>query len=820
MLDALAITEQKTLRRHNARQDRVAASQGYGGTIGGVRITEACLPSLSRTISEELEWPHYGIRAFAYVTKTLDRDVIAATVLRSLLHSIAMGTTLRGACDHIAGAVRAEAWAAGLLQKDPRLHARIKRAVSLRHADVAYRQQAARGIAARIAGYKGTEWSKRDRIVAGGFLLNCVLKCLGHMFVIEKHEGEHYPQVTQEALGLAERAVEECLRRNPAWIPCVEPPKPWTRLSDGGYWDERTRLSAQVVRAYHKDRVAAIKAAMVDGSMQPHIDGLNALQSVAWTINHRVLDVLKWTVENDVPVAGVPSAYVSAPPRLSDEEWKDENKRRLQRHRISQVKQHNRRLKCDRILFAEDMAIAEMLAPEQRFYTPQNLDWRGRVYSLTHFAFPRDDRVRALFLFAEGLPIGEEGLYWLKVHCANVGDFGKVSKRPFAERVAWVDERLDAIMDIAQNPHSTAVLRQPGRHIQEDLRWTKADKPFLFLAACMELSSALAAGTSFLTKLPVSFDGSCSGLQHLCAMTRAEEGALVNLTPQEVPQDVYQTVAALVQDRVQQDALAGDGLAKRCLAYGITRSVVKRNVMTYSYSSKKFGMGRQQVEDLMRPLSIDVLAGALDEHPFGDDDGLAASKYLAAHVYDAIEQVVHRPAQAMTFLQKLARVLAHEGKPLSWTTPTGLPWINRYHESNVKRVELWLQDARVTVTTADGHKKEIAKDRAANGVAPNFVHALDAAHLILTVNACVREGITSLATVHDSFGCLAPQAGRFRDIIREQFVEMYETHDVLAEALACAKRDLTVHNWDRLPAIPARGTLNLKEVLNAEYAFA
>jgi DNA-directed RNA polymerase, mitochondrial len=60
----------------------------------------------------------------------------------------------------------------------------------------------------------------------------------------------------------------------------------------------------------------------------------------------------------------------------------------------------------------------------------------------------------------------------------------------------------------------------------------------------------------------------------------------------------------------------------------------------------------------------------------------------------------------------------------------------------------------------------------------------------LLVNAAVAQGITSVATVHDSCGCLAPQAERFRRIIREQFVKMYEDHDVLQEVLDWARKDL------------------------------
>jgi DNA-directed RNA polymerase len=123
---------------------------------------------------------------------------------------------------------------------------------------------------------------------------------------------------------------------------------------------------------------------------------------------------------------------------------------------------------------AEDVRTAEMLSQHDRFWTPVSCDWRGRVYPMSHFNFQRDDRVRALFLFADGAPIGTEGLYWLKVHLANCGDFEKISKRPLEERVAWVDQNMEMIQATATVP-------------LQERKWTEADKPFLFLAVCMEL---------------------------------------------------------------------------------------------------------------------------------------------------------------------------------------------------------------------------------------------------------------------------------------------------------------------------------------------
>jgi DNA-directed RNA polymerase len=358
-----------------------------------------------------------------------------------------------------------------------------------------------------------------------------------------------------------------------------------------------------------------------------------------------------------------------------------------------------------------------------------------------------------------------------------------------------------------------------------DERWHEADKPWQFLAACMELVAAavaLDAAQSYRTHLPIAFDGSCSGLQHLCMMTKAPEGSLVNLTANDLPADIYQTVADVVQSRIENDIEAGGDdahLAKLWLDHGVTRKLVKRNVMTFAYSSKQFGMSQQHMEDTMRPLALEVLKGVYAQHPLGPDGGRAAAKYLARHTYDAICQIVRLPAEAMTFLQTIARGLAHEGKCLSWVTPTGLPCANRYYEMQIQRVRLWMHDTAIRISVADGHSRTVDKASAANAIAPNVVHSLDAAHLCLTANAAKAEGIVT-ATVHDSFACHAPNASRFRDIIREQLVAMYDNHDVLAEIRQSALSAITSANSHRIPKEIEHGTLDRQQTLRSPFAFA
>jgi DNA-directed RNA polymerase len=662
------------------------------------------------------------------------------------------------------------------------------------------------------------KWSKENTIYAGNWLLCGALSACPDVFTTDDY---HFPTITEGGLDIALAAVDYAVANNPMFLPMTSPPEPWTDHHKGGYPDMRHSPKSVLVRTRLKETVGAVRAAIRSGQMAPVLNAVNATQSVAWRINEPVLDVLRECIARHIAVPSLPPLSDLPKPVKPDtwENMSDEEQRHWKSRAVS-VRTRNRGLVGERVLLNEDTSTARLLVGRP-FWTPCNLDWRGRVYPLPHFNFQRDDRVRALFLFDTGASIGAEGIEALKVQVANTGDFGKISKRPIQERIEWTNTHLDEILAMAAHPTGTA-----------HRWWIDADKPFLFLAACMELRNALDIGPSFITRLPCSYDGSCSGLQHLCAMTRAEEGALVNLTSSPLPQDVYETVAQQVRARIGAE---DNKFSRLCMSFGIDRKLVKRNVMTYSYSSKKFGMSQQHLEDLMRPLAFQVLDGSLDVHPFASDedvktlkdgrvvkvaDGVAASKYLAAHVYEAIEQTVTKPALAMAFLQKCARALAHEGKPLEWTTPTGLPWSNRYHVAQIKKLTLYLHDVPVQVNLAVGDEKQIDKDKSANSVAPNFVHALDAAHLALTVNACFSEDITQVATVHDSFGCLAPHAARFNQIIREQFVAMYENNDVLAQVLESASAALTVHNRERLPEPVEYGSLNLKGVLDAQYAFA
>ena len=105
---------------------------------------------------------------------------------------------------------------------------------------------------------------------------------------------------------------------------------------------------------------------------------------------------------------------------------------------------------------------------------------------------------------------------------------------------------------------------------------------------------------------------------------------------------------------------------------------------------------------------------------------------------------------------------------------------------------------------------EVDKRQQRNGIAPNFVHSCDAAHMHLLINAADRAGIGHLAFIHDDYGALAPDIPKLHELIRSTFVDMYQSYDPL---LAFKDR----HGI--LKEIPKSGSLDITKVKDSVYFF-
>lgn len=717
-------------------------------------------------------------------------------------------------------------------------------------------------------------WSEHEQVRMGEALI-CAASSTGLFEIVTRKltggRTQLYYVLSDEGRALCLATDEAAKLAPPILRPMLVPPRPWETPTTGAYLTDALARTVKLVRTRCPEQQALIGKMAAKGKLDRIMKSTTAMGNVPLRIRKSILELRTWAFESGIELEGtLPQRTPLLRPISTLVSTNDPSQTRKLRTQDAHVRRVNEGIAPNLLSWHATSREAEELAHEPEFYLPHNLDFRGRVYPVSAFSHHSTDATKALFEFANGKPLGTSGLYWLAVHLANCGDFGKISKRPYDERVQWVADNAEMIRRVALDPYT-------------NLEWLEADAPFSFVAACGEYEAAMNQGEAFISHLPVALDGSNSGVQHYSAAQRAEEGRLVNLTPEPEPQDLYAAVgAAVARDcaryagwyvRVSGKALVADewldrlnGLldeihniraadtgedkeltklikarvaplkrrAEVCAAVlwhieGIGRSTVKRNVMTYCYSSEAFGMSQQLRADFMDPLALKVLAGKLPRHPFGDDDGRVAAGFLGKRVYRACVQVLPRVAAAMKWLQQASQVLAHEGHGVLMVTPLGFPMLQKITEWETKRVKIHVLDREVAVkgslkrvdlnlTTAP--KRTVLKDKQASAIAPNVIHACDATHLHMTVLGLLDAGVSDFLLIHDSFATHAGAVPVLAKTLRDAFVALYASWNPLTDVRGVAVKRLSDEGRGKLQPVPEQGALDLEKIRLSEYCFS
>lgn len=620
----------------------------------------------------------------------------------------------------------------------------------------------------------------KDEVVLGLQVLSCVMEAGLFQLVEPEDRGYRTLEFTDDAVRQMHDLQEWQRYMHPIYRPMVAKPR---SVAEGSYLDQRLASTVQMVKTMNKEQKAMIAGAVKAGAK--FVEACDTIQSVPLTINPWILPVIEKAYHAGLAIGSVPTS------RLPEGKTPDDRRLRSQ-------------LKSQQAGFLTDLNEAKHYTQYEEVFLPATMDFRGRVYAKPHLNHQRADYVKAMWLFAEGKPLTYRGLEELKIHIANTGDFQKMSKAPFADRIKWVDDNFPRIYETVQDPWS-------------DLWWTEADSPFCFMAACHAYCEWFENPETYVCHLPIAIDGSCSGLQHYSAMLRDSIGAKsVNLVPTEQPEDVYKEVANIVNELVLADH--DDPLAKEWLAHKIDRKVTKRATMTLCYGSKQYGWREQLMEDFMNQYKKEIAVGKREVHPFSEPG--KASGYMAKKLDKALRMTVKAAVEGMDWLQETSSLLAKENKPITWTTPVGFPVVNGYYEPIIKDIDIKVRGRRYRNKLLLGYTDKLKATKQRSTIAPNFVHSFDACHLMMVALQAKKEGINSFLLIHDSFGCLPSDMERFSEIVREQFVELYKHHDPFMAVHHTAHVALSEKNREKLEMPPAKGSLNIEDVVNSKYAFA
>lgn len=187
--------------------------------------------------------------------------------------------------------------------------------------------------------------------------------------------------------------------------------------------------------------------------------------------------------------------------------------------------------------------------------------------------------------------------------------------------------------------------------------------------------------------------------------------------------------------------------------------------------------------------------------------------FLTPILWESIGEVVIAARAAMTWIQDCSSVISKAGHDIEYTSPIGFPVLQRKMKYTSKQIETQIGGRlRIRIGT-NTNKIDTAKQR--QGSSPNLVHHADATHMMMTINACEAAGIDDFAMIHDDFGTHACDAGAMQKIISETFVDLHANHDILADFKQIHEDTHDIV----LPDLPARGSLDIQDVLKSDYFF-
>jgi DNA-directed RNA polymerase len=652
--------------------------------------------------------------------------------------------------------------------------------------------------------------------MVGMKLIDLTMETLGWFDVDTRTIGRHRTQklliATPELLAQMEQHHSLTATMRPMYEPMVVKPRDWSTPTNGGYLSSYVRpikLVKITSKGYYEE--------LSHTEMPVVYAAVNAMQSTAWAINEPILAVLKEFWDRGHAVAGLPARMGQEIPSKPFDIETNEDARTAWRHAAAKVYQSNTEERSKRLNVVFTIDISERYKVYPSLYMPYQLDFRGRIYAVPAFNPQGPDHMKALLHFSNGKPLGANGAQWLAMHGANVAGNDKVS---LEARVQWVLDNEQEIVTCGKNP-----LAERGWYTE--IGGISIDKPWQFLAFCIEWAGYCVEGDAFVSRLAVALDGSCSGLQHYSGMLRDEiGGAAVNLIAADKPSDVYAMVADKVNSSLKAIIASGCSpngkqedvtFAAQWLEFGVTRKVTKRSVMTLAYGSKQYGFKEQVLEDTLKPAFRAHQKSGLP-FPF-EGDGFKAASFMAAQIWEAVTATLVKSVEAMQWLQKAAVAVSDVGLPIRWSTPVGFPVMQAYWDIKSQIVKTSLQ-GKILKVTMGVHVDKLDRKSQVNGIGANFIHSCDAAHMMLCTVRATQEGIHSFAMIHDSFGTLAADTEDLFRIVRESFVEQYEEIDVLEEFRSEILRQLGTDGGDELPALPARGTLDLQGVLDSRFCFA
>ena len=452
---------------------------------------------------------------------------------------------------------------------------------------------------------------------------------------------------------------------------------------------------------------------------------------------------------------------------------------------------------------------------DQKFYNGMSNDKYGRTYSnASALQWQGDDFNRGLMLFDNAVELGKDGKDHFAQAFMNISGFDKIPLRERLKLYDLIDE--DLILKTAADPFANDWWRTKTNWIQtgvfKNLRGVnvkyqvpkgeggtmhvldeikklaveadpRGDGALQLLAMIKERAEMIEwtrAGnkiSKFKSRIPVQIDGTTNVLQHIAGISRDQSTAsAVNMTVRNGVADAYIKTRDAVE-LLAKTKYADDPVIQKYVFEGMShskrRKSVKHGLMTSQYNAGPSTLGGTY---------FDALKGTvINGEKIFDNPTAGETLRIGRLILEASENEFPEGFKTRTMFNQLAE--AHtlsNKKEITLITPkVGNPFRMTYSKTSTRQVELddgkggkINVEVRVELDEMDWAKQERA-------FAPNIIHAFDAEHKSLVVNAMAKRGIVDFSMIHDSFGAHAGNMSLMKKETKAAFVKMYKQENIL-----------------------------------------
>lgn len=631
-------------------------------------------------------------------------------------------------------------------------------------------------------------------------------------------------------LGAGESLAEESI----GYPIHVLPPRPWRGFSGHGGYICEDLYHVDMIKAYGSSR-ELLKGYLDQAGSAKLCEVLNTLGNTPWRINRKIFELMDYIYENNIQdynrprnnpslVGGLPYNGFLDPfdyvIRADYGELREENGRKdwMDKENLDRFRDDLRRQIgiCDTsngntISLSLALNEAKKYVSFENIYFTYQYDFRGRVYPIQNYLNPQTKgNIKALLEFGNAYPLAtEEAQWWFLVHGANCYGYDKLE---YDERVEKIRAMHDDILKISTSP------------LEHQALWKDCDEPFLFLAWAYEYAGWVRDPDNFLSRVPIALDAVCSGIQIYSGLLKDRDGAEAVCVVGDKREDIYQKVAKVAEDvivegkyrkKIVMPAVEAKGElpAREEMVFDLeaaanefkgrmSRKITKRNTMTLPYSVTQYGM-YEQLREIFNTMEA-------DGDKFWTCENWVAAKVISEINEKAIHRVVKGAKIGQEYLKAITKRVTSDGGYIFYTSMgTDFPVLQKIHRTKTQRIKTPV--GRLSIRRSID---AIDNNRMVNGIAPNFVHSLDAALLAMTIVRLRALGCDCFHVIHDSYGVPAKFIPELNQAVRESYVELFSLNP-LEKFVAQVCPDFEI------PAEEVMiNTLDLTEVLNSQYIFS